>query len=227
MMATRTGDLNPGVIFHLLQEGMTPAQVEHLVNRDGGFFAVSGESADMKVLLARGETDARARMAIEMYCYQVKKQIGAFAAALGGLDTLVFTGGIGEHAAPIRQAVCAGLEHLGVEVDPARNAQSESVFSRDGSRVTARVVPTNEQLDDRAPNAPRVVALADYQHRGSRMVHYFGRRCPEHVIEPGISVRTDDDEIDAGTRGDRADAFGSTPQLDMDVARHTRRELAL
>ena len=125
---------------------MTPAQVEHLVNRDGGFFAVSGESADMKVLLARGETDARARMAIEMYCYQVKKQIGAFAAALGGLDTLVFTGGIGEHAAPIRQAVCAGLEHLGVEVDPARNAQSESVFSRDGSRVTARVVPTNEQL---------------------------------------------------------------------------------
>jgi acetate kinase len=146
MMATRTGDLDPGVIFHLLEGGMTSAQVERLVNRDGGLLAVSGESADMKVLLARSATDARARLAIEMYCYQIKKQIGAFAAALGGLDTLVFTGGIGEHAAPVRQAICAGLEHLGLEIDPARNAQGASVFSREGSRVTARVVPTNEQL---------------------------------------------------------------------------------
>jgi acetate kinase len=99
----------------------------------------------MRDLLAREATDERARDAVTLFCYQVRKWIGAFAAALGGIDTLVFAGGIGEHAAPVRARVCDGLEFLGIEVDPVRNAAHARLISTDGGRVAVRVIPTDEE----------------------------------------------------------------------------------
>ena len=146
-MGTRTGDLDPGVLLFLLRtQGLTPAQLSRIVNHESGLMGVSETSSDMRDLLAAQKTDARAAEAVEMFCYQIRKWIGAFAAALGGLDTLVFSGGIGENAAEVRARVCGSLGFLGVNLDEARNAENAPVISTAASPVTVRVIPTDEEL---------------------------------------------------------------------------------
>ena len=147
MMGTRTGDLDPGVLLYLMREkGYDAERLDRLVNKESGLLGVSGASADMKTLLERRERDEAAALAVAMFCYQARKQVGAFAAALDGLDTLVFTGGIGERAAPVRAEICDGLGHLGVRLDPARNAADADPLSAPGGGCAVRVVPTREDL---------------------------------------------------------------------------------
>ncbi|HMH49449.1 MAG TPA: acetate/propionate family kinase [Candidatus Acidoferrum sp.] len=145
MMGTRTGDLDPGLLIHLLGEGHDARSLEHLVNHEAGLLGVSGSTSDMKALLAQRADHADAALAVEMFCYQARKAIGALAAVLGGLDSLVFTGGIGERAAPVRGSICAGLEHLGIRIDPALNAVGAPVISADGGPCTVRVLVTDEE----------------------------------------------------------------------------------
>jgi acetate kinase len=147
VMGTRTGDLDPGIVAFLARsEHMTPAQFDEMVNHDSGLRGVSEISSDMRDLLAREGEDSRAAEAVSLFCYQARKWVGAFAAALGGLDTLVFSAGIGERSAPIRARICDGLGFLGLELDAARNTSHADVISADGSRVTVRVIRTNEEL---------------------------------------------------------------------------------
>jgi acetate kinase len=146
-MGTRPGDLDPGVLLYLLEEkGLSPSEMGELINRQSGLFGVSETSADMRDLLARESDDPRAADAVALFCYQAKKFLGALAAVLGGLDTLVFTGGIGEHAATVRERICSGLEFLGVRLEPRHNAAHAPVISRDDGQVTVRVMPTDEDL---------------------------------------------------------------------------------
>jgi acetate kinase len=146
MMGTRSGDLDPGVLIHLLQAGYSAAQLEKLLDHQSGLLGVSGQSSDMKALLQKSRTDNAARMAVQMFAYQVRKFIGAYAAVLNGLDTLVFTGGIGERAAEVRTEICSGLEYLGVTLDMAANGQNAEVISQSGTKCTIRVVQTDEDL---------------------------------------------------------------------------------
>src|SRR3712207_5125197 len=147
VMGTRSGDLDPSVPLFLLEEwDMTPTEVSDLLNKQAGLLGVSGTSADMRDLLDRETEDGRAADAIALFCYQAKKFLGALTAALGGLDALVFTGGIGEHSATVRERVCEGLEFLGIRLDPDRNAAHSPVVSSDDAAVTVRVVPTDEDL---------------------------------------------------------------------------------
>jgi acetate kinase len=147
MMGTRTGDLDPGVLLYLMNvKGLDARQLEDLVNRRSGLLGVSGISSDMKTLLDRRATAPAAAIAIEMFCYQLRKQTGAFAAALGGLDLLIFTGGIGERASAIRAEVCANLAHLGIAVEPALNESNADTISPSSAQCAVRVIPTNENL---------------------------------------------------------------------------------
>ena len=147
VMGTRSGDLDPSVPLFLLEErGLTVTEVSDLVNKQAGLLGVSGTSADMRDLLDREASDPRAAEAVALFCYGAKKFLGALAAALGGLDALVFTGGIGEHAGPVRERVCEGLEFLGIRLDRGRNAAHAPVISGDAAEVTVRVVPTDEDL---------------------------------------------------------------------------------
>jgi acetate kinase len=145
-MGTRSGDLDPGVIVHLLDHcGYDARRLDTLVNHESGLLGVSGSTPDMKTLLENEGSDPRAAEAIALFCHGLKKSIGALAAVLGGLDTLVFTGGIGEHAAPVRERTCRGLEHLGLAFDASANATHAKVISPPDSRCTVRVVPTDEE----------------------------------------------------------------------------------
>jgi acetate kinase len=147
MMGTRSGDLDPGVLLHLLEaQGTSPVALNRLVNHEAGLLGVSGLSGDMRDLLVKESTDPHAADAVALFCYLARKSIGALAAVLGGLDTLIFTAGIGEHAAPIRERICQGLEFLGLELDAERNARHAPIVSRDGSRVVVRVMETDEGL---------------------------------------------------------------------------------
>ena len=147
VMSTRTGDLDPGLVYYLARtEHMTASRFQRMVNHESGLLGISGTSADMRDLLARETVDSRAAEAVALFCYQAKKWIGSFAAVLGGLDTLVFAGGIGENAAPVRKRICDGLGFLGVEVDRKRNDTHSSLISPDGARVKVRVICTNEEL---------------------------------------------------------------------------------
>ena len=147
VMGTRSGDLDPSVPLFLLEErGLTVTEVSDLVNKQAGLLGVSGTSADMRDLLDREASDPRAAEAIALFCYGAKKFLGALAAALGGLDALVFTGGIGEHAGLVRERVCEGLAFLGIRLDRGRNAAHAPVISGDAAAVTVRVVPTDEDL---------------------------------------------------------------------------------
>jgi acetate kinase len=130
----------------LEEQGLTPTEVGDLVNKQAGLLGVSGTSADMRDLLDREADDGRAAEAVALFCYQAKKFLGALAAALGGLDALVFTGGIGEHAAPVRGRVCEGLEFLGIRLDADRNAAHAPVISSDAAAVRILIVPTDEDL---------------------------------------------------------------------------------
>lgn len=147
VMSTRSGDLDPGVLIYLLEaRRLDPAALNRLVNKQAGLLGVSGTSADMQRLLEQEATDPHAADAVALFCYQARKLLGALVAALGGLDTLVFTAGIGEHSAVIRARICAGLEYLGLQVDPDRNSTHAPIVSSDASRVVVRVIPTNEDL---------------------------------------------------------------------------------
>jgi acetate kinase len=144
MMGTRSGDLDPGLMSYLaLSESMTAAQFQTMVNHESGLIGVSESSADVRDLLEREAADARAREAIDMFCYQAKKWIGAFAAALGGVDTLVFAGGIGENSAPVRRRICDGLQFLGIEIDDALNQRHAARIST--GAVAVRVIRTDEE----------------------------------------------------------------------------------
>ncbi len=147
VMSTRTGDLDPGLFYYLARtEGMTATQFQRMVNHESGLLGVSGTSSDIRDLCAREATDARAAAAVELFCYQARKYIGAFAAALGGLDTLVFSAGIGENSALIRQRICARLGFLGIELDQQRNRRHAARISKDRSLVAVRVIRTDEEL---------------------------------------------------------------------------------
>ncbi len=147
MMGTRSGDLDPGVLLYLLrQQRMTADSLSELVNQEAGLLGVSGVSADMRDLLDREAVDAAAATAVELFCYQARKFLGALSAVLGGLDTLVFTAGIGESAAPVRERICAGLDFIGIELDRHANEANAPVISSDGSRVVVRVMKTDEDL---------------------------------------------------------------------------------
>jgi acetate kinase len=147
VMGTRPGDLDPGVLVYLAARGgYDPAALERLVDHEAGLLGVSGSSGDMRDLLVRRDRDPAAALAVALFCHQLRKHLGALAAVLGGLDTLVFTGGIGEHAAPVRAQTCAGLEHLGVRLDEARNRANAPVISQPTSPCTVRVLPTDEDL---------------------------------------------------------------------------------
>jgi acetate kinase len=147
VMSTRVGDLDPGVIVYLLQEkGMTPAAVTNLINHQAGLLGLSGISGDMHDLLAQARSQADAALAEEIFCYQARKFVGALAASLSGLDTLIFTGGIGENSAIIRARICAPLRFLGIVLDQGLNEGNSPIISRIDSRVTVRVMKTNEEL---------------------------------------------------------------------------------
>lgn len=147
MMATRSGDLDPGVLLYLSRtQGLDTEALSRAVNTDGGLAGLSGTTGDMRMLLERSTIDERAAEAVDVFCYQVRKAIAACAAALGGLDVLVFTGGIGEHGAAVRARVCDTLGWCGVTLDDARNTADAPVISAAGSPVTVRIVPTNEEL---------------------------------------------------------------------------------
>jgi len=145
-MGTRSGDLDPGLFWYLSRtQKMSPWQFHEMVDSGSGLLGMSETSSDMRDLLACESHDVRAAEAVALFCYQIKKWIGAYAAALGGLDTLVFAGGIGENAPVIRARICEGLEFLGVELEEESNATGVPVVSSAVSRVVVRVVPTDEQ----------------------------------------------------------------------------------
>jgi len=147
IMSTRSGDLDPGVpVFLVREKGYDADRLEHLIDRDAGLIALSGDTSDMQALLERRDRDARAALAVDAFCYHARKHVGALVTTLGGLDTLVFTGGIGEKAAVIRAGICDGLEHLGVELDGAANDAHASVISAPASDCVVRVVQTDEDL---------------------------------------------------------------------------------
>ena len=144
MMGTRSGSIDPGVLLHLIQfEHMDAAALTHLLYEESGLLGVSGLSQDMRTLLASGT--AEAREAIDLFCYRIVREIGSLAAALGGLDALVFTGGIGEHAAPVRERICLDSLWLGIKLDTAANQAGATSISTAASRVAVLVLPTNEE----------------------------------------------------------------------------------
>ncbi len=145
-MSNRSGDLDPGLLWYLARtEGFDAKRFNEMVNFQSGLLGVSETSSDMRDLLERETQDVRAAEAVELFCYQVKKWTGAFAAALGGLDTLVFSGGIGEKAPAVRARICDGLEFFGIELEEKRNAANEGVISAAAGRVAVRVIRTDEE----------------------------------------------------------------------------------
>jgi len=146
VMGTRSGDLDPGLMSYLaLTEAMDTMQFQTMVNHQSGMLGVSESSADVRDLLERESSDPRAAEALALFCYQAKKWIGSFAAALGGVDTLVFAGGIGENAAPVRKRICDGLNFLGIEIDESANARNAARISTDAGSVAVRVIRTDEE----------------------------------------------------------------------------------
>ena len=159
VMSTRSGDLDPGVATYIAKsEGLTPDQVEDLLSHKAGLLGISDVTGDMRELLAHA-SDPACRLAVAVYGYSIKKAIGGLAAALGGLDTLVFSGGIGEHVPTIRAGICEGLEFLGVQLDPQLNATNAPIISSSEARVVVRVIPTDEEL---------MIARATYGVLGSK-----------------------------------------------------------
>ena len=152
VMGTRSGDIDPAVVNLIAsKEGLSTHEVESLLNKQSGLLGISGMTNDMRVLLGevRENNDRRARLAIEIFCYRARKYIGAYLAAMGGADAVVFTGGIGENSPEIRAHICEGLEWAGLEIDEARNKElvgREGVISREGARLAAYAIPTDEEL---------------------------------------------------------------------------------
>jgi acetate kinase len=149
-MGTRSGDIDPAVVgFLARKENISAEDVERLLNTQSGLLGISGISQDMRVLTERANTDERARLALDVFCYRAKKYVGAYLAAMGGAAAVVLSGGIGEGAPRIRQSICEGLQNLGLELDPALNADlqgCEGRITREQSRLHAYVIPTDEGL---------------------------------------------------------------------------------
>jgi acetate kinase len=147
VMSTRSGDLDPGVVEYLARtENIDARAFYEMVHARSGLLGVSETSSDLRDLLEREGTDVRAAEAVALFCYQAKKWIGALTAALGGLDTLVFAGGIGENSPEIRARICDGLEYLGVRIDADRNRAAAAIITADESPATVRIIPTNEEV---------------------------------------------------------------------------------
>ena len=146
VMSSRSGDLDPGVAWYLMQKGMDAKQFNDLINHQSGLLGISGISSDMQDLLKGERENEDASLAIEIFCYQAKKYIGGYAAALGGLDILVFSGGIGENAASIRRRICDGLDYLNLKLNVEQNNKNGRQISTDDSRVKVYAIPTNEEL---------------------------------------------------------------------------------
>lgn len=145
MMSTRSGDLDPSVLTFLqTMQKMNADELDDLIDNKSGLLGVSEISGDMKTLLDEQQNDPRAKLAIDLFCYQIKKAIGAYAASLGGVDSIIFSGGIGERSAEIRLRICDGLQFLGVHIDEDRNSQSERLISSEASSVGVHVIPTRE-----------------------------------------------------------------------------------
>ena len=145
-MGTRPGDLDPGVAWYIMKsENLTPEQFNNLINHESGLLGISETSSDMRDLLDKESDDIRAAEAVALFCYQAKKWIGSFAAALGGLDTLVFAGGIGENSPKIRTRICEGLGFLGIELEEKRNLENGPIISKDNSKAAVRVIHTDEE----------------------------------------------------------------------------------
>ena len=145
VMGTRTGDLDPGLMIYLAREhGLDADALETLVDAESGLLGLSGRSSDMRELLDARASDPAAALAVEQFCDAARKEIGSLVTVVRGLDTLVFTGGIGEHAAPVRAEICAGLDHLGVRLDDDANARHAPVISVSGSKCAVLVIPTDE-----------------------------------------------------------------------------------
>ena len=146
-MGTRSGDIDPGVAWYLMKfEKLTPEQFSHLINHESGLLGISETSADIRQLQELEKADSRAAEAIEFFCYQTKKWIGSYAAVLNGLDTLVFSGGIGEHSPEVRSKICNGFLFLGIELDEIKNMNNAAIVSTDASKVTVHIIKTNEEL---------------------------------------------------------------------------------
>ncbi len=160
VMGTRSGDLDPGLLAFLSRkEKMTPAMFGHMINHESGMLGISETTSDMRDLLDQESTDTRSAEAVALFCYQAKKWIGAFSAVLKGLDTLVFSGGIGENSPQVRSRICRGLDFLGIELDEKCNAVSAGVISKENSHTTVRVISTDEELMI-ARSVCRVLGLA-------------------------------------------------------------------
>lgn len=146
-MSTRSGDIDPGIVsFIMKDQSLTASQFNNLINRQSGLLGISETSSDMQDLLRTEKSDTRAAEAVEIFCYQVKKWIGSFSAALSGLDILVFSGGIGENASAVRSRICDGLQFLGIELNEKMNDKSEKIISTHNSKVIVYVIPTDEEL---------------------------------------------------------------------------------
>jgi acetate kinase len=148
VMSTRSGDLDPGVILYLLKEKhfISERALNDLLNKESGLKGISGSASDIQTLLEQAPSDPKAAEAIQLFCYQAKKYIGALTAAAGGINTLVFTGGIGLHSRIVRERICDGLDYLGIQIDPSLNNDKNDIISPSGNRVTVRVMATNEEL---------------------------------------------------------------------------------
>ncbi len=146
-MSTRTGDLDPGVAWYLMKfEKLSPKEFNQLINHESGLLGISETSSDMRELMEAEDINGYAKEAIELFCYQTKKWIGSFAVVLGGLDTLVFSGGIGEHSFEVRSKICDNLKFLGIELNKKDNKNNEAIISTEASSVTVRVIRTNEEI---------------------------------------------------------------------------------
>ncbi|MCK9345172.1 MAG: acetate/propionate family kinase [Candidatus Pacebacteria bacterium] len=146
-MSTRMGDIDPGMLWYIMKsEVLTLDELNHLINHESGLLGVSETTSDMHDLLEKEASDIRANEAVGLFCYEAKKRIGAYAAALGGIDTLIFTGGMGENAPRIRKRICEGLQFLGVTLDDAANESNREMIGAQSAPVRVRVMHTNEEL---------------------------------------------------------------------------------
>ncbi|MFA6980106.1 MAG: acetate kinase [Ignavibacteriaceae bacterium] len=161
LMGTRAGDIDPSVILYIMgKEGLSLSEAGVLLNKHSGLIGISGESSDMREIeSAVADGNKRAKFAFDVFTYRIKKYVGAYAAAMGGIDALVFTGGIGENSALVRSAVCSGLEFLGIEINEEKNSAKQNELSKEGSKVHVLRIPTNEELVIAMDTAEIVTAL--------------------------------------------------------------------
>ena len=146
VMSSRSGDLDPGVAWYLMQQGMDAKTFNDIINHQSGLLGISGISSDMQILLQQEKENKDAALAIDVFCYQIKKYIGAYIAALEGFDVLVFSGGIGENAAEIRKCICESFQYAGIEINEENNKNNQQLISTDNSKIKVYVIPTNEEL---------------------------------------------------------------------------------